>query len=112
MEVREAELKKAMSLNYLKPVEPQKVQPQINKKKPTPENISALKDALMSVIGGVDKNKVKEEPIHEEKREYVPQAPVAKAPEPKPVSTPAPAPVAKPSIKEIPEEELRKMLEI
>jgi hypothetical protein len=109
LEAREAELRKAMSLNYLKPMEPEKKELPINKKKPTPENVSALKDALLSVIGKVHKEEVKEEVPVAEKKEYTP-------PDPAPVSTPAPVvkagEVPKPSLKEIPEEELRKMLEV
>lgn len=89
LEAREAELRKAMSLNYLKPVALERKDPMYNKKKPTPENISALKDALVSVVGNVRKEEVKELAPTPEKREYT-----------------------KPSLKEIPEEELRKMLEV
>lgn len=106
LEAREAELKKAMSLNYLKPVEPARTQQPINKKKPTPENVSALKDALMSVIGKVHKEEIKEEKPKAEERAYT-------APDPKPApKAEQSVPVSKPSLKEIPEEELRKMLEV
>jgi hypothetical protein len=120
MEAREAELRKAMSLNYLKPVEPEKKQPMINKKKPTPENVSALKDALLSVIGNVHKEVIKEDAPKAEKREYVPAEPKSEPRQAQAASQPQQAPkeqVAqtsppKPSLKEIPEEELRKMLEV
>ncbi len=118
-EAREVELRKAMSLNYLRPVEPSKKEQQFNKKKPTPENISALKDALLSVIGDVEKGDIKEEIPQPEKREYVPPEPTsspAPTPSPQPVSQqpapPPPPPPPKSSIKEIPEEQLRKMLEV
>ena len=116
-EAREVELRKAMSLNYLRPVEPPKKEQQHNKKKPTSENISALKNALLSVIGGVDKKEIKEEEPKPEKREYVPSEPTPQAAAPTPPKVvapppPPPPPAPKPSIKEIPEEELRKMLEV
>jgi hypothetical protein len=109
-DARELELRKAMSLNHLRPVQqPKKEQPIINKKAPTPENVSALKNALLSVLGDVQKKEVKEPEPVPEKKEYIPS-------EPAPVVTvqnkEQPKPVSKPSLKEIPEEELRKMLEI
>lgn len=106
-DARELELRKAMSLNHLRPVQqPKKEQPIINKKAPTPENVSALKNALLSVLGDVQKKEVKEETSLPKKIEYI-------EPTPPPVPAPvAPVTVAKPSLKEIPEEELRKMLEI
>lgn len=110
---RETEVHKAISLNYLKPVEPEKIQQPFNKKKPTPENISALKNALLSVIGNVHKEEVKEIPPVVEKREYVAQDPVKKEIPVEPVKSAEPvAPQVKSSLKEIPEEELRKMLEV
>ncbi len=42
---RENELRKAMSLSYLKPAEPEK-----NDKAPKPENLAALREALLSVM--------------------------------------------------------------
>jgi tRNA isopentenyl-2-thiomethyl-A-37 hydroxylase MiaE len=110
-DAREIELRKAMSLNHLRPVQqPKKEQPIINKKAPTPENVSALKNALLSVLGDVQKKEIKEEVPVPEKKEYIPA-------EPAPVvvvvqNKEQPKPVSKPSLKEIPEEELRKMLEI
>jgi hypothetical protein len=109
-DAREIELRKAMSLNHLRPVQqPKKEQPIINKKAPTPENVSALKNALLSVLGDVQKKEIKEvEPVPE-KKEYVPAEP---APVVAVQNQEQPKPVSKPSLKEIPEEELRKMLEI
>ena len=109
-DARELELRKAMSLNHLRPVQqPKKEQPIINKKAPTPENVSALKNALLSVLGDVQKKEIKEVVPVPEKKEYIPA-------EPAPVvvvqNQEKPKPVSKPSLKEIPEEELRKMLEI
>jgi tRNA isopentenyl-2-thiomethyl-A-37 hydroxylase MiaE len=127
-DAREIELRKAISLNYLKPVEPPRKDPQHNKKKPTEENLSALKNALMSVLGDVQKETIKEAEAQPEKKDFVvPESKyVAPEPSPKPVvQTPEVAvpeaqkqqPVqdvatSKPSLKEIPEEVLRKMLEI
>lgn len=95
-EEREAELRKAMSLDYLKPERtysqtdrPEHREPFRNKKSPTPENMNALKNALMSVIGDVKKEEVKEEAPQPEKRDITPKKP-----------------------NEIPEEVLRKMLEV
>ena len=106
------DLVKSVSLERLKQppaVEIPKKEAVFNKKKPTPENISALKNALLSVLGDVQKKEVKEPDPVPEKKEYVP-------PEPAPVVTiknqEQPKPFSKPSLKEIPEEELRKMLEI
>lgn len=109
-DARELELRRAMSLNHLRPVQqPKKEQPIINKKAPTPENVSALKSALLSVLGDVQKKEIKEvEPVPE-KKEYVPAEP---APVVSVQNQEKPKPVSKPNLKEIPEEELRKMLEI
>jgi hypothetical protein len=108
---RESELRKAMSLDYLKPQKPnnqniQNNQNQMrNKKAPTPENMSALKEALLSVIGDVRKDQVKEEKVEpvvtpEPEEQKLEQRPAPKAEQPKPLP------------KEIPEEQLRKLLEI
>jgi hypothetical protein len=109
-DARELELRRAMSLNHLRPVQqPKNEQPIINKKTPTPENVSALKNALLSVLGDVQKKEIKEvEPVPE-KKEYVPSEP---APVVVAQNQEQPKQVSKPSLKEIPEEELRKMLEI
>ena len=109
-DARELELRKAMSLNHLRPVQqPKKEQPIHNKKAPTPENVSALKNALLSVLGDVQKKEIKEEVPVPEKKEYIPAEP---APVVAVQNQEQPKPVSKPSLKEIPEEELRKMLEI
>lgn len=100
-EDRETELRKAMSLDYLKKVsqKPRNGADQIkSKKEPTVENVSALKNALLSVLGDVKKENEK------------PEAP--KAAEPSTPPNPAPAPKAEKKLKEIPEDELKKMLEV
>ena len=88
--MRETELRKAMSLDYLKPKE----EPEF-KKIPTAKNVADLRDALFSVLKDSPNN-----------------------PPPAPISAPRPAPIApkqpevkKDAIKEVPEAVLRALLE-
>jgi len=93
---KETELRKAMSLDYLKP----KPEPVMTKKTPSPQNIADLRSALLGVLK--DNQPKKENP-----------APVQQS---APVSVEQPATVksvenpAKP--KEVPEEVLRKLLHV
>ncbi len=115
---QETELRKAMSLDYLKP----KVDPEF-KKIPTPQNVADLRNALLSVL--------KDNPSAIAPTPAPVHAPVAAKPAPVPVSAPVPAPVkaettatsgAMPSKtpspkvenkpEEVPEEVLRKLLHI
>lgn len=94
---KETELRKAISLDYLKPHHQEKKphQQEIkSKKEATPENLNALKEALLSVIGDVKKEPVAPRP-----------APVAPLPQKE-------APVPRKPLKEIPEDVLKKMLEL
>ena len=107
----ETEFRKAISLDYLKPKYVEK-KPEIkNKKEPTPENLSALKEALLSVIGDVKKDQANQAKV---------ATPVISAePKPEPASAPRapqqqsvqPSPAIKQAMKEIPEEVLKRMLE-
>ncbi len=73
-----------------------------NKKKPTAENVSALRSALMSVVGKLP---------HAEPKP-VPPPPVVSSVKEEVKQKPPVPPAEKPSLKEIPEEELRKILEV
>ena len=97
---KETELRKAMSLDYLKP----KPEPVMTKKTPSPQNIADLRSALLGVLK--DNQPKKEDPA--------PAQP--SAPAPSPVSTP-PSATVKPTEnpagpKEVPEEVLRKLLHV
>ncbi len=95
---KETELRKAMSLDYLK----QKPESVMTKKTPSPQNIADLRSALLGVL-----------------KDNAPKP----APTPAPVSTPTPAPtpvqnivqpkvVEKQTPKEVPEDVLRKLLHV
>lgn len=116
---REKEMREAFSLSYLKS---QKEKQENSQKVAKPENVLALRDALMSVVKEsrpdiveeIEKNKIKAEAPkvhgphnHEPKKEHIPQEPTKTA-EP---AKPEPAPVKK-TANEIPEDVLKKMLEV
>jgi len=108
---KETELRKAISLDYLKPHHQEKKphQQEIkSKKEATPENLNALKEALLSVIGDVKKNQA-----NQVKVSPAPAIPVQPKVEKVEAVTPPPRPAApqKP-LKEIPEDVLKKMLEL
>jgi hypothetical protein len=101
---KETEFRKAISLDYLKPKhEENKLQHHEvkNKKEPTPENLSALKEALLSVIGDVKKDQVNQvRPVTPPPTQIPPQ------------TQPVVQPAKKQPLKEIPEDVLKKMLEL
>lgn len=124
-EEREIELRKAMSLSYIKKERPQNnLNNEIkSKKEPTPENISALQSVLKSVLGeiktGQEKivDQIASTAATQEAQRQQRQASVAATPAPAPQPAPvmekpkAPEPAKPKEVKEIPEDVLRKMLE-
>jgi hypothetical protein len=106
---RETALRKAISLSQLKPQSEVKN----DKKRPTERNIAELREALVSVMGdAILANKPKEEKPIEKAKE--PEKPQPKKPEAETtkVETRMPPPKSAGNTKEVPEEVLRKILEI
>ncbi|MES2437254.1 MAG: type IV secretory system conjugative DNA transfer family protein [Patescibacteria group bacterium] len=133
---RETELRNAIRLNYLKN-EPKPEKKEKPKKGPTPQNMSALRDALSSVLGTtitvqtqpaeapaptpapiriVEERKEQPKPVSqqpEQKREAPKEVPKEIPKEqPKAERKPEPTPFVSAKPKEIPEDVLRRILEL
>ena len=93
---KETELRKAMSLDYLK----SKPEPVMTKKTPSPQNIADLRSALMGVLKD---NPVKKEAPAVQPASEAPKQPIAQQPQREAI---------KESPKEVPEEVLRKLLHV
>jgi hypothetical protein len=102
---KETELRKAISLDYLKPKESEHVE---TRKAPTPQNVSNLRDALLSVLKEVPKE-MKTETKTSTPQTIKPEPPKVenKVPEKKEEERPK-----RELPKEVPEETLRKLLHI
>jgi hypothetical protein len=122
---QENELRKVITLNYLKnvPAPQANIPPKKNPKEPTKENMSALRNALSAVLGAASQQseqKPVEAKITEKKIEQKSEAPKApeqprteqKAEQKKEEAQKKEAPAEEKKPKEVPEEILKKILEI
>ncbi len=100
-ETRERELRKAISLDYLK-----KDESNIDKKTPTKENISQLREALLGVLGDALGDSSQQKIVEK----TLPPNPTS-TPEKKPIPI-IEKPLSQPNGREVPEEVLRRILEI